>query len=91
MAMELTGDDQARIAHAKAKDPRAYDALPQGWEDLRWEVEADTPNAITLFEKAVELDFGYHRASAALATGPGRIAAPSWTAPMLACSVPSGR
>jgi hypothetical protein len=33
-----------------------------------------------LFEKAVELDPGYHRAYAALATGHWRVAVSSWTA-----------
>lgn len=80
MAMELTGEEQARVAQAETKDPRAYDALLQGWEHLRRETEPDTLKAITLFEKAVELDPGYHRAYAALATGHWRIAVSSWTA-----------
>ena len=57
--MELTGEEQARVAQAETKDPRAYDALLQGWEHLRRETEPDTLKAITLFEKAVELDPGY--------------------------------
>lgn len=35
MAMELTREEQARVAQAESKDPRAYDALLQGWEHLR--------------------------------------------------------
>ena len=62
LAVELTGEEQARVAQAETKDPRAYDALLQGWEHLRRETEPDTLKAITLFEKAVELDPGYHRA-----------------------------
>ena len=76
MAAELTGEEQARIAQAETKDPRAYDALLQGWAHLRRETEPDTLQAITLFEKAVELDPGYHRAYAALATGHWRVAVP---------------
>jgi adenylate cyclase len=80
LAMELTGEEQARVAQAETKDPRAYDALLQGWEHLRRETEPDTLKAITLFEKAVELDPGYRRAYAALATGHWRIAVSSWGA-----------
>jgi TolB-like protein/class 3 adenylate cyclase/rhodanese-related sulfurtransferase/cytochrome c-type biogenesis protein CcmH/NrfG len=80
LAMELTGEEQARVAQAETKDPRAYDALLQGWEHLRRETEPDTLKAIALFEKAVELDPGYHRAYAALATGHWRVAVSSWTA-----------
>ena len=80
MAVELTGEEQARVAQAETKDPRAYDALLQGWEHLRRETEPETLKAITLFEKAVELDPGYHRAYAALATGHWRVAVSSWSA-----------
>ncbi|WP_343074113.1 rhodanese-like domain-containing protein [Microvirga zambiensis] len=80
MAAELTGEEQARIAQAETKDPRAYDALLQGWAHLRRETEPDTLQAITLFEKAVELDPEYHRAYAALATGHWRVAVSSWSA-----------
>jgi rhodanese-related sulfurtransferase/Flp pilus assembly protein TadD len=80
MAVELTGEEQAKVAQAETKDPRAYDALLQGWEHLRRETEPDTLKALTLFERAVELDPGYHRAYAALATGHWRIAVSSWTA-----------
>ena len=80
LAMELTGEEQARVAQAETKDPRAYDALLQGWEHLRRETEPDTLKAIALFEKAVELDPGYHRAYAALATGHWRVAVSSWSA-----------
>ena len=80
LAMELTGEEQARVAQAETKDPRAYDALLQGWEHLRRETELDTLKAIALFEKAVELDPGYHRAYAALATGHWRVAVSSWSA-----------
>ena len=51
MAAELTGEEQARIAQAETKDPRAYDALLQGWTHLRRETEPDTLQAITLFER----------------------------------------
>ncbi|HEV2565636.1 MAG TPA: rhodanese-like domain-containing protein [Microvirga sp.] len=80
LAVELTGEEQARIALAETKDSRAYDALLRGWEHLRRETEPDTLKAIALFEKAVELDPGYHRAYAALATGYWRVAVSSWTA-----------
>jgi TolB-like protein/rhodanese-related sulfurtransferase len=80
MALEITGEEQARVAQAETKDPRAYDALLQGWEHLRRETEPDTLKALKLFERAVELDPGYHRAYAALATGHWRIAVSSWTA-----------
>jgi TolB-like protein/class 3 adenylate cyclase/rhodanese-related sulfurtransferase/cytochrome c-type biogenesis protein CcmH/NrfG len=80
LAAEITGEEQARIAQAETKDPRAYDALLRGWEHLRRETEPDTLKAIALFEKAVELDPGYHRAYAALATGHWRIAVSSWGA-----------
>ena len=80
LAVELTGEEQARVAQAETKNPRAYDALLQGWEHLRRETEPDTLKAIALFEKAVELDPGYHRAYAALATGHWRVAVSSWSA-----------
>ena len=80
LATELTGEEQARVAQAETKDPRAYDALLRGWEQLRRETEPDTLKAIALFEKAVELDPEYHRAYAALATGHWRVAVSSWSA-----------
>jgi len=50
LAMELTGEEQARVAQAYTKHPRAYDCLLQGWEHLRRDNEPGTLKAITLFE-----------------------------------------
>jgi len=78
LAVELTGEEQARIAQAETKSPRAYDALLQGWEHLRRATEQDTKEAIALFEKAVALDPDYSRAYASLAAAHWRIALASW-------------
>ncbi len=79
LAVELTGEERARVAQAETKDPRAYDALLQGWEHLRKATEQDTKDAIALFEKAVALDPDYSRAYASLAAAHWRIAVASWS------------
>ena len=89
LAMELTGEEQARVAQAETEGSTAYDALLQGWEHLRKETEQDTLKAITLFEKAVELDPDYRRAYAALAAAHWRIAVSHGERPTSACSAPS--
>jgi len=80
LAVELTGEERARVAQVETADPRVYEAVLQGWEHLRKETEQDTQQAIALFERAVELDPNYGRAYAALATAHWRIAVAGWEA-----------
>jgi TolB-like protein/rhodanese-related sulfurtransferase len=80
LAVKLTGEEQALVAQAEAVNPQAYDAMLQGRELLRKENEQDTLKAISLFEKAVELDPGFRTAYAALAAGHWRIVLSSWGA-----------
>ena len=89
LAMELTGEEQARVAQAETKDPRAYDALLQGWEHLRRETEPDTLKAITLFEKAVELDPDTTAPTRRSRPATGGLPFRPGPRPMSACSAPS--
>jgi TolB-like protein/class 3 adenylate cyclase/rhodanese-related sulfurtransferase/Flp pilus assembly protein TadD len=78
LAVKLTGDEQARVAQAETRDPRAYDAMLLGREHLRKGSEQDTRQAIELFEEAVKRDPTYSRAYAALAVAHWQVAVRSW-------------
>ena len=68
LAVNLGTTELARTEGTETNDPAAYDALLQGWNFVRKRSPEDFARAITYFEKALELDPGYHRANAGLAT-----------------------
>ena len=80
LAVKLTSEEQAATAEVETGNPEAYDSLLQGWDHLRKDNEEETLKAITLFNKAIELDPGYSRAYAALATANWRIVVSNWEA-----------
>jgi TolB-like protein/class 3 adenylate cyclase/Flp pilus assembly protein TadD len=67
LAVELTKDDRARVAHRGTDNAEAYDVFLKGWERYLRQTPEDFRAAIVHFNKAVELDPKYGRAYAALA------------------------
>jgi adenylate cyclase len=78
LAVKLSAEERASVSQVDTVNPQAYDALLQGRELLRKENEQDTLKAISLFERAVELDPDFRTAYAALAAGHWRIVQSSW-------------
>jgi len=66
LAVELTSDDQQRIARKTTVDMNAYDYYLRGIELMSGKMKNGVIPAGKLFEKAVGLDPGYARAYAAL-------------------------
>ena len=67
LAVNLTSTESALKGQAETQIPQAYDALLQGWEYYRRQTPEDYTKAISLFERAIELDPSYSRAYAGLA------------------------
>jgi TolB-like protein/Flp pilus assembly protein TadD len=67
LAVQLTAGDQERVARKGTDNSQAYDAFLRGWEHYRRQTPDDFRQAISYFEKAVDLDPQYTRAYAALA------------------------
>ncbi len=67
LAIKLTEIEQDQITHRETDNTAAYDFFLKGWEQYLLQTPESFRRAITLFEKAVELDPGYSRAYAALA------------------------
>src|SRR5262245_16913166 len=67
LQVELSADDQSRVAHIETADVRAYDAFLQGWERYRRNTPQGHAEAIPYFERAIAFDPSYGRAHAALA------------------------
>ena len=67
LEVKLTAKEQNRLANKETTNIEAYDAFVKGWEHLHRETPDDLVQAISSFEKAVELDSMYSRAHAALA------------------------
>ena len=78
LAVNLTHDEQTRLALVETASPQAYDALLRGWAHYRQGSEDETNKAIALFEQAIALDPGYARAHAALAAASWRIVQSFW-------------
>ena len=78
LAVNLTSAEKADLGQAETKNPQAYDALLQGLEQLRHDTEEGTQKAISLLEKAIELDPDYSRAYAGLAAANWRITVSLW-------------
>ena len=67
LAVELTQDENARVAQHGTGNVRAYDVLLKGWEHYLKQTPDEFKAAIADFKKAAELDPTYGRAYAALA------------------------
>lgn len=78
LAVKLTTTERTATTAAETANLQAYDALLQGWDYLRRDNEKATLKAITLFEKAVELDPDYSRAYASLAAANWRLTLSFW-------------
>jgi len=68
LAINLGTTRRTGTEGTETDNPAAYDAVLQGWQFFRKRTPQDYANAIVFFEKAVELDPGYSRAYAGLAT-----------------------
>ncbi|MGH6904883.1 MAG: adenylate/guanylate cyclase domain-containing protein [Geminicoccaceae bacterium] len=67
LAVRLTTTEQQQLARQETSSPEAYDAFLQGWQLYLRQTHESLPQAVVLFERALELDPGYGRAYAALA------------------------
>lgn len=67
LAVQLTTNDEQRVARRETDNAQAYDEFLRGWEHYRRQTPDDFRQAISYFEKAVDLDPEYSRAYAALA------------------------
>jgi tetratricopeptide (TPR) repeat protein len=67
LAVQLTAGDEERVARRGTDNVQAYDAFLRGWENYRRQTPDDFRQAISYFEKAVDIDPQYARAYAALA------------------------
>jgi tetratricopeptide (TPR) repeat protein len=67
LAVQLTAGDEKQVAGKETDSAEAYDTFLKGWVHYRRGTPDDFVQAISYFEKAVELDPNYSRAYAALA------------------------
>ncbi len=67
LAVQLTEGEEERVAHRETKKTEAYDAFLEGWQHYLRQNPENFRKAISLFEKALEMDPEYARAHAALA------------------------
>ena len=80
LAVNLTGDEKAKVAQIETRNPLAYDTFLEGWEHFQRDTEADTNKAIELFERVITQDPNFARAQAALVAASLRILKSSWEA-----------
>ncbi len=67
LAVNLGTTEMTQAGDAETSNPAAYDAVLQAWQFFRKRTPEDYAQAITFFDKAVELDPGYSRGYAGLA------------------------
>jgi len=67
MAVELTSDEQQRFDHSQQADPRAYDLLLRGLEQLRRFTRDTNIQARDYFQQAIDIDPEFARAYADIA------------------------
>jgi adenylate cyclase len=67
LAVKLTADEQQRIAAKGTDNVAAHDAFLRGWEHYLRLTPDDIGKAESYFKRAIELDWNYGRAYAALA------------------------
>jgi TolB-like protein/class 3 adenylate cyclase/cytochrome c-type biogenesis protein CcmH/NrfG len=68
LAVNLTSAEQAEHAQEETDNPQAYDVFLKGWEHYQRRTPEHYAKASEYFEQAIELDPGYSRAFAALAS-----------------------
>ena len=68
LSVELTKDERERVAKRGTGNVLAYDTVLKGWEHYQRQTPDEFRAAIAEFKKATEIDPGYGRAWAALAT-----------------------
>jgi TolB-like protein/Flp pilus assembly protein TadD len=78
LAVQLTAGDEKLGAGKETDSAEAYDAFLQGWAHYWRATPDDYVQAVSYFEKAVELDPNYSRAYAALAAIYWRTAKRDW-------------
>ncbi|WP_171210384.1 MULTISPECIES: tetratricopeptide repeat protein [unclassified Ruegeria] len=78
LAVQLTAIEEGGLERAETESPLAYDAVLRGLDLLRRDNEDATAEAISAFEKAIELDPDYSRAYAGLAAAHWRIVQSVW-------------
>jgi adenylate cyclase len=78
LAVQLTSTEEASIGGAETAYPLAYDAALRGLALLRGGNADDILEAITDFERAIEIDPDYSRAYAGLAAAHWRIVQSAW-------------
>src|SRR5262245_40795676 len=78
LAIKLTDAEGIVIDRQETGIPAAYDAFLAGWAHYRLTTPEDYAKAIPHFEKALSLDPGYYRASAALAMVYARSSDRNW-------------
>jgi adenylate cyclase len=78
LAVNLTTEEQAKVAAVETQSAQAYDAVIKGWSHYRKGTEADNNKAIALFEAALGMDPTYSRAHAALGAAYWQIARSEW-------------
>ncbi len=71
LAIELTHEEQQRLEHSRQTDPRAYDMLLRGLEQLRRFTRDTNIEARDYFLQAIEFDPGFARAYADVALSHG--------------------
>ena len=90
LAVNLGTTELTRTEGTETNDPAAYDAVLKGWNFVGKRSPEDFAQAITYFEKALELDPGYNRANAGLATVYWELADYGWD-PQLGMSYQAAR
>jgi adenylate cyclase len=78
LSVELTGEEEARLARQETDNPDAHDAFLRGWENYLSPTPETLRAAIAHFENATALDPEYGRAHAALAATYWQIARRWW-------------
>ena len=66
LAVTLSVAEEARFSHRDTANFAAYEAYLEGWNNYRQLTPESIARAVELFKKALQLDPGYARASAAL-------------------------
>jgi len=78
LAVKLTPGEQELLANRGTASVEAYEAMLQGWELQRRNTREDLAMAVEYYKKAIELDLGFARAHAYLASAYHHIVSRRW-------------